>query len=71
MQPRQQSFRFICVYRQEARIIAEVSEVWRGWVQLVPPPLGTLDPDDPALERHWFRSLDELPTVVGELMAKT
>lgn len=70
MQGRPNSFRFICVYREEARTIAGVSETWRGWVQMVPPPMGAANPDHPALTRRWFRSLDELPAVVCELMAE-
>ena len=71
MLARPRSYRFICVYREEARTLPDVTETWRGWVQMVPSPLASPDPDSPVMQRRWFRSLEELSSVIRALIAET
>lgn len=64
-----QSHRFVVVYRNEAREIANAAEVWRGWVERIPNPrqreIHRQDED-----RLDFQSLEELPALIIRLIER-
>ncbi len=65
-----QSHRFVVVFRNEIREIENAAEVWRGWVERIPDPrqreIGRQDDD-----RLDFQSLEELPALIGRLIARS
>ena len=65
-----QTFRFVVVYRAEAREIAGAAPVWRGWVEQVPDPRA-LDDEMQPCPRLGFQDLAELPALVSEIIARS
>lgn len=62
-----QSHRFVVVYREEAREIAEAEGIWRGWIEKVPDPRA-LDAGEGAATRMGFSALTEVPDLMLRLM---
>jgi hypothetical protein len=65
-----QTFRFVVVYRAEAREIAGATPVWRGWVEQVPDPRALDDAMQPC-PRLGFQDLAELPALFSEIIARS
>lgn len=61
------SHRFVVVYREEAREIAEAEGVWRGWIEKVPDPRAA-DAGDGAPVRLGFVTVAEVPALMLRLM---
>ncbi len=61
------SHRFVVVYREEAREIAQAEGIWRGWIEKVPDPRA-LDAGEATPLRMGFSALSELPDLMQRLM---
>ncbi len=61
------SHRFVVVYREEAREIAQATGIWRGWIEKVPDPRA-LDAGNTPPARLGFVALTEVPDLMTRLM---
>jgi hypothetical protein len=64
------SYRFVVVFRREAREIAGAAEVWRGWVERIPAP-DESGPAEAGSNRLGFCDLAELPESILTLIDRS
>lgn len=64
------SHRFVVVYREEVREIAQAEGVWRGWIEKVPDPR-SLDVGEAGPPRLGFLTLAEIPDLIQALIQAT
>ncbi len=62
-----QSYRFVVVYRAEAREIEGAAEVRRGWIEQVVDPR-RLEAGEIGQMRLGFQSLSELPGLIARMI---
>jgi hypothetical protein len=61
------SHRFVVVYREEAREIAQAEGIWRGWIEKVPDPR-SLENGNATPMRLGFVAVSEVPDLMLRLM---